>query len=128
MKGNKHIYQVPEGYFDGLKARLEDIPAEAADAAYGASLWQRLHPYVALAACFAVALVAGALFLGGSDPGAPEAELQHYYYTHLRSVEDPMALFYEEDYPAYEVSEDDILEYLISTGATADYVSYMINR
>lgn len=129
MKGNKHIYQVPEGYFDSLKTRLQAIPAGDERVVRELSFWQRVQPYAALAACFVMLLAVGTIFLGrpaGQDSGL---ELQDYYYSHLHSVEDPMAIFYEDYESAVEsISEEDILEYLISSGATTGYVSYLLNQ
>lgn len=129
MKGNKNIYQVPEGYFDSLKTRLQAIPVEDKRAVHTVTLWQRVQPFAALAACFAMVLAVGTLFLGTPASRDTGADLQNYYYTHLHSVEDPMALFSDEYESTIEsASDDDILEYLISSGATAAYVSYMINQ
>lgn len=129
MNGNKNIYKVPEGYFDSLKTRLEAISALEQRELPEISLWQRIQPYAALAACFVMALAVGTLFLGNPSVKSTDAELQDYYYSHLYSVEDPMALYYEDyETDLDSVSDEDILEYLISTGATTNYVSYMLNQ
>ena len=48
-------YNVPDGYFENLRTRLSAIPAQ--ESRPGA--FSRFAPYLALAACFAVAVIAG---------------------------------------------------------------------
>lgn len=122
-------YKVPEGYFDDLKIKLEAIPGGAEKTkAPVISIWQKVQPYMALAACFAIALVAGSLFLGRGPKPSGSLEFQDYYYSQLQSVENPYAI-YDESYEGAEaLSEDDIVEYLIASGASTDYVAYMLNQ
>ena len=51
----KMPYSVPEGYFDGLKASLNEIPARRTRI--------NLMPYLALAASFLILLAAGTFIL-----------------------------------------------------------------
>ena len=48
MTENELHISVPKGYFDNLKDRLSQIPGQQR-----VSLWEKVRPYVALAACFA---------------------------------------------------------------------------
>lgn len=130
MSERMNAYKVPEGYFDSLKNRLEAIPAQETMTAPVVTLWQKVQPYMALAACFAVALIAGSLFLNRTAPSL-DADFQEYYYSHLNSVENPYALYdgsLMEGEDETAPSEDDIIEYLIATGATADYFAYVMNQ
>ena len=52
-------YKVPDGYFENLKTRLSAIPAQEKQP----SRIQKFTPYLALAACFAVAVLVGNLIL-----------------------------------------------------------------
>ncbi len=77
-------YDVPEGYFSSLEQNLKSIP------------WQnteKVTPYIAIAATFALIMAAGGFFVGKSW------------------TENNIAEQYAE-----AVTEDDILEYLIYTG------------
>ena len=50
-------YNVPDGYFEGLRTKLSAIPAQEERP----SRVQRFAPYLALAACFGVAVLVGNL-------------------------------------------------------------------
>ena len=63
-KNELHI-GVPKGYFDNLKDRLSQIPVQQR-----VSLWEKVRPYVALAACFAISVTAGTFLLNRTAPQA----------------------------------------------------------
>ena len=68
-------YKVPDGYFENLKTRLSAIPAQEKQP----TRFQKFAPYLALAACFAVAVVAGNLILNRTAmPAASEDEIIEY--------------------------------------------------
>lgn len=130
MSERMKAYKVPEGYFDSLKTRLEEIPVQERNSVREVPLWQKLQPYLALAACFALALIAGSLFLVRTESHLDE-DFQDYYYSHINSIENPYGYYdteYFENTDTYVTSEDDIIEYLIASGAKADYVAYLINQ
>jgi len=124
----KGSFSVPDGYFDSLKERLGRIPEESSRAV-PTTLWMRVKPYAALAACFLAALVAGKLILsntaGGSHADPLMEEYGELFYSDLIPVTQPAeSLFYEYEYESAEgVSEDDIINYLIETGTTAEQLA-----
>lgn len=135
MKEMKNIYKVPEGYFDDLQKRLEAIPAQQAEVqapVVHVGVWTRVRPYVALAACMAVAVLVGNFFLGRiQSPDSSEFGLADYYMADLVPVTNPYAIYDEAPMDLYspeESSEDDIVEYLISSGASVDYIAYLLNE
>ena len=68
-------YKVPDGYFEDLRTRLSAIPAQEKQP----TRFQKFAPYLALAACFAVAVVAGNLILNRTAmPAASEDEIIEY--------------------------------------------------
>lgn len=68
-------YKVPDGYFENLRTRLSAIPAQEKQP----TRFQKFAPYLALAACFAVAVVAGNLILNRTAmPAASEDEIIEY--------------------------------------------------
>ena len=69
-------YSIPEGYAAGLKSRLEEIP----DRAKGTSSWQKVSPYLALAAVFAAAFVIGGALLRSTASRSSSCEEIIAYY------------------------------------------------
>ena len=68
-------YKVPDGYFEDLRTRLSAIPAQEKQP----TRMQRFSPYLALAACFAIAVLAGNLILRRTTaPVASDDEIIEY--------------------------------------------------
>jgi len=135
MKEMKNIYSVPEGYFDQLQKRLEAIPSqhpEVSAPVVPVSLWTRVRPYVALAACMLMAFFVGNFFLGRNQVQAPtEIGLSDYYMADLVPVTNPYAIYDDAPMDLYvpeSSSEDDVLQYLISSGTSVDYIAYLLNE
>ncbi len=71
----KMNYNVPDGYFENLQKRLSAIPAQVEKP----SRMQKFTPYLALAACFAIAVMIGNFVLRRSTvPVASEDEIIEY--------------------------------------------------
>jgi len=71
----KMNYNVPDGYFENLQKRLSAIPAQVERP----SRMQKFTPYLALAACFAIAVMIGNFVLRRSTvPVASEDEIIEY--------------------------------------------------
>lgn len=135
MKKMNDIYKVPDGYFDQLQKRLEAIPEqhpEVVKPVVAVPVWTRVRPYVALAACMLMAFVVGNFFLGRTQMPAPEEfGLQDYYIADLIPVTNPYAIYDDspmELYTPESSSEDDVLQYLISSGTSVDYIAYLLNQ
>ncbi len=88
---NKKLnYSVPDGYFENLKGRLRSIADTQQEAP---SRLQRFTPYLALAACFAIAVLAGSLILKRTAvPAASDEEIIEYL------IDSDMTLAQIEDY------------------------------
>lgn len=68
-------YKVPDGYFENLRTRLSAIPAQEKQP----TRMQRFSPYLALAACFAIAVLVGNLILNRTtSPVASDDEIIEY--------------------------------------------------
>ena len=68
-------YNVPDGYFESLRTKLSAIPAQEERP----SRMQKFTPYLALAACFAIALLIGNLALDRtSSSSASDEEIIEY--------------------------------------------------
>ena len=72
---NKMSFTTPDGYFDSLKERLAEIPARHPRR----TVAQRLTPYIALAASFALIVAVGSAVLRRTVvPQASDAEIIEY--------------------------------------------------
>lgn len=68
-------HRVPDGYFEDLKKRLSEIPAQQRRP----SRFAGFTPYLALAACFAALVVAGnAVLKKTAVPAASDEEIIEY--------------------------------------------------
>lgn len=96
MKEKIH-YSTPEAYFENLRTRLNAIPAK--EGAGRPTAVQKVAPYIALAATFAIAFVLGGVIL--NKTAAPSDG---------------------------QASDEEIIEYLISSDVSTlqlvDYLSY----
>lgn len=112
---------VPEGYFDSLRTRLEAIPHEER-AERG--VWEKLMPYASLAACFAVLTLAGNAVLHRTIEEKASSEDEELYYAGLsNSFQNELLLGNEViDEP---VSEDDIINYLIESSVSEQSIAYL---
>lgn len=135
MKEMNNIYKVPDGYFDSLQKRLEAIPSQHTEERAPVvvmPLWTRVRPYVALAACMLMAFFIGNFFLGRNQASAPaEFGLQDYYMADLIPVTNPYAIYDDAPMDLYTMessSEDDVVQYLISSGTSVDYIAYLLNQ
>lgn len=137
MKEMKNTFKVPEGYFDSLQKRLEAIPSEHPLAAPApvvtVPFWTRVRPYVALAACMLMAFAVGNFFLGRNHaPADAEYAYPDYYYmAELIPMTNPYAIYDDAPMDLYtpeSSSEDDVVEYLLSSGTSVDYIAYLLNQ
>jgi hypothetical protein len=129
----KHTYEVPEGYFAGLRDRLAAIPSQetlktgtvmpALEAPAHRSLWNRIVPYAALAACFAVMVVAGNAILSrtASKAGSTDYDMTEMILADL--VQNGRDYEFYQTFEEEHVSEDDIINYLIESGTDTEDIA-----
>lgn len=123
-------YRVPQGYFEDLEARLSGIPARQKKS----SVWNfvpKVAPYIAMAACFTLALVVGRYLANRTElePESGAAEYSRYYQADLF----PVTRTYispedEEALQDLEADEDDIREYLISSRTSTGLIAYVLDE
>ncbi len=120
--GRNASYGVPEGYFNSLKARLEAIPSSR-HAPVGPL--RRMKPYLALAACFLTALVIGNTILRNT---AAKQTAQDFYTEVSRAdlipVTQPEEIFMTAAPAQDTISEEDVIAYLITSGASPEMIEY----
>lgn len=122
----KNSHTTPEGYFDSLKTRLSRIPQEQD---VRVSLWQKVSPHLAIAAAFIAIVTAGTAILKtftstGQDS---QEELYNQYILSdlvLRSSNDLYQedVFDFDDSDSEEVSQEDLVNYLIESGLTVENI------
>ena len=118
----KPEFRVPDGYFDKLKARLEEIPAKEVQV----TMWQKIRPYLALAASFLIMLGVGTGILKMTTGLNVSDDDQFYYelgYADLIPVTYADPSLYESE-EADEISSEDIEDYLIATGVSIEKINY----
>ena len=118
-KVGKPSMGVPEGYFDSLKSRLESIPSTEVSHRLD---WGKVRPYLALAASFAAVLVIGNSVLrhtASPDPGSFESS-----YVEMVSFTSPSTIYNVLEPEAEEVTDEDIINYLIESGVNPERVAY----
>ena len=129
---NKRPYNTPDGYFDFLQMRLSEIPLQQQTESVPevkVSRWAKVAPYFALVACFMAIVVTGRYVINKTTvPAASEEYLtmENLYGADLMPYTSQYALFdenlYEEAFYDNQVSEDDIINYLIETNMPLSYI------
>ena len=113
----KMPYSVPEGYFNTVKKDLQKNSVVRIDN----GLWNRFIPYASVAAVFIALVTAGMLLMRGS---LGENEMTYEdYLVHSGAM---LNEGYSEEITVIEneINEEDIIEYLIYTGVTAELIEY----
>ena len=129
---NKRPYNTPDGYFDFLQMRLSEIPLQQQTESVPevkVSRWAKVAPYFALVACFMAIVVTGRYVINKTTvPAASEEDrtMENLYGAALVPYTSQYALFdenlYEEAFYYNQVSEDDIINYLIETNMPLSYI------
>ena len=112
-------YSTPEGYFEGLKVGLKMIPAREKS---GTRVLRKVVRYTAIAASVALLFTAGR-FIFGKLAGADEFTEEDY----IVFSDEMTNAVYQENYTdqyatAQELTEDDLIEYLIYTGVEIEEI------
>lgn len=119
FKGSgKAGFKVPEGYFEGLKARLGSIPEQRTVSAPVL----RMKPYLALAASFAAILIAGNVVLRSTAERFPADDLyEELGYVSLLQADE----YLQSDTARQDtISEEDVINYLIDSGVSTELIEY----
>lgn len=109
----KMPFRLPEGYMDSLKAELKTIPERKERKI---NVFQRLAPYVSLAAAFALIATAGGVLIKDT------MEEEYGYEDYIVFSEDmtSIILYDSEDQYADVLTEEDLIDYLIYTGTEVE--------
>ena len=129
---NKRPYNTPDGYFDFLQMRLSEIPLQQQTESVPevkVNRWAKVAPYFALVACFMAIVVTGRYVINKTVAPAPSEDyltMENLYGADLIPYTSQYALFdesyYEEASYMNQVSEEDIINYLIDTNMPLTYI------
>lgn len=116
----KSPYSVPEGYFESLRERAVKYAEPAPAPVF--QFRKILMTAVSLAAMFILMVTAGTFFLEKATP-AEDVTHEDYIvfsdgYFDLEMYDDQMA----EQYADASISDEDIVEYLIYTGVSEEFI------
>jgi hypothetical protein len=113
-------YSVPEGYFDSLKERAAKYSKPAPVPVF--QFRKILMTAVSLAAMFILMVTAGTFFLEKATPAENMTHEDYIVfsdgYLDLEMYDDSMA----EQYADASISKEDIVEYLIYTGVSEEFI------
>ena len=110
---------VPDGYFQNLEKRLQQIPAGEMQPAAPHGV-RRLAPYVAYAASLALLVAVGSLIFRKS--AAPE-DYGWDYVSYLAQSLDPDGLVELKE--TEELTEDDIRSYLLASNISVEQLNML---
>lgn len=110
---NKMSYSVPEGYFEALNGRLAARRAER-------SAMRRLAPYLSMAAMFAAIALVGTAVLKKVSPADDALEYEKFMYSEFLLMTEPEEVYYSQNSEQSEISEEDIINYLIHSGVSLE--------
>lgn len=96
---NKNPFTVPEGYFDGLTGQImAQLPARHIETVVERTLWQRMEPWVYMAAMFCGISLMINIFVKQPQPLnlTAEADIEAFYQFYEEHVSN--AIYHENAY------------------------------
>ncbi len=109
-------FTVPEGYFETFKAEASKSKVRRLD------FRTRIAPYAAMAAVFIFMVTAGTFLLEKSVPQYQMTEEDYMMFSDNFTTTIAYEMEYGYQLAEAEISEDDIINYLIYTGVTAEEI------
>ncbi|MBO6248851.1 MAG: hypothetical protein J6N54_08590 [Bacteroidales bacterium] len=124
-KVGKPSLEIPAGYFDSLKDRLGSIPTSEAPRQ---GVLRQVRPYLALAASFAAILLIGNAVLSGTVglDNPQNLDIDEPTYADFISLARPDIVVnaIESQSEGDEISDEDIINYLIESGVNPEHLAY----
>ena len=116
----KNPYSVPEGYFDSLKERAAKYAQPAPAPVF--QFKRVLYTAISMAAMFILMVTAGTLLLKGVTPAEDLTEEDYMVFTEgyidLEMYDEELS----EQYADASITDEDIVEYLIYTGVSEEFI------
>lgn len=117
-------YQVPSDYFEGLQSRLMTIPQEnplpVQKSGRVIGLWQRMRPYAAMAASFALVLAVGSVVLRRPAAEPDDWAYESLLYADMIPHVDPYSIYGDYQDEA-EPSSEELLDFLVFSNFQPDF-------
>ena len=111
-------FAVPEGYFESFKAEAAKPMVRKLD------FRARIAPYAAMAAVFIFMVTAGTFLLERSVPEYQMTEEDYVMFSDNMMTTIAYDMEYGSHIAEAEISEEDIINYLIYTGVTAEDIEF----
>ena len=109
-------YKVPEGYFESFKAEAVKPLVR------NINFWNRMAPYAAMAAVFVFLVTAGTFLLERSVPQYQMTEEDYLMFSDNMMTSIAYELEYGDQLADAQISDEDIINYLIYTGVTPEHI------
>ena len=109
-------FTTPEGYFEAFKAEASKPMVRKID------FRTRIAPYLAMAAVFIFMVTAGTLLLEKSVPQYQMTEEDYVMFSDNIMTTITYGMDYGDQLAEAEISDEDIINYLIYTGVTAEHI------
>ena len=111
-------FSTPEGYFETFKAEASRSMVRKID------FRTRIAPYLAMAAVFIFMVTAGTMLLEKSVPQYQMTEEDYVMFSDNIMTTIAYEMEYGSQLAEAELSEEDIINYLIYTGVTAEHIEF----
>lgn len=111
-------YSVPEGYFESFKAEAVRPVVRRVN------FWNRFAPYAAMAAVFVFLVTAGTFLLERSTPQYQMTEEDYMMFSDNIMTTIAYEMEYGYQLAEAEISEEDIINYLIYSGVTPEHIEF----
>lgn len=111
-------YSVPEGYFETFKSEAVRPVVRRLN------FWNRFAPYAAMAAVFVFLVTAGTFLLERSTPQYQMTEEDYMMFSDNIMTTIAYEMEYGYQLAEAEISDEDIINYLIYTGVTPEHIEF----
>lgn len=110
-------YSVPEGYFESIRRDIPKMVTSAPPAQTG--FWAKIAPLASMAAMFLLLVTAGTFLLRKSADESFVTPEDYIVFSENMISEDYDT---DEQYASADINAEDIIEYLIYTGISAETI------
>lgn len=114
----KMPFTVPEGYFESFKEEIRKPMVQKL------SFRKIVMPYIAVAAMFAFMVTTGTLLLERSTPEYQMTEEDYFMFSDNMMNTIAYEMEYGTQFAEAEINDEDIINYLIYTGVTAEQIEF----
>lgn len=111
-------YSVPEGYFDTFRREMKKPQTQVV------SLWSRIIPYASVAAVFIFLVSAGTFILERTTDTRDFTQEDYILFSENFSLNTIYQVHEETQLADASLADEDIIEYLIYTGVSAEEIEY----